>query len=53
MKDEKWEELDLEARKTIILCLEMDVAFLVNEEATTIGVWAKLETNFMTKMLTN
>ena len=30
MKDEDWVELDLEARAAIILCLEMDVAFLVN-----------------------
>ncbi|KAI5410317.1 hypothetical protein KIW84_055710 [Lathyrus oleraceus] len=34
MKDEDWEELDLEARSAIILCLERDVAFLVNEEPT-------------------
>jgi LTR polyprotein gag-polypeptide-like protein/Pol polyprotein/gag-pre-integrase-like protein/zinc knuckle protein len=53
MKDEDWEELDLEARAAIILCLERDVAFLVNEEATAAGVWAKLESNFMTKTLTN
>lgn len=53
MKDEDWEELDLEARAAIILCLERDVAFLVNEEATTAGVWSKLEKTFMTKTLTN
>ena len=53
MKDEDWEELDLEARAAIILCLERDVAFLVNEEATAAGVWLKLEANFMTKTLTN
>ncbi|XP_020967666.1 heterogeneous nuclear ribonucleoprotein A1, A2/B1 homolog [Arachis ipaensis] len=34
MKDEDWEELDLEVRAATILCLERDVAFLVNEEAT-------------------
>uniref|UniRef100_A0A803KS96 Uncharacterized protein n=1 Tax=Chenopodium quinoa TaxID=63459 RepID=A0A803KS96_CHEQI len=38
MKDEDWEELDLEARAAIILCLERDVAFLVNDEATAAGV---------------
>lgn len=53
MKDEDWEELDLEARATIILCLERDVAFLVNEEATAVVVWSKLENNFMMKTLTN
>lgn len=53
IKDEDWEELDLEARTTIILCLKRDVAFLVNEEATTAGVESKLEKNFMTKTLTN
>ena len=52
-KDEDWEELDLEARAAIILCLERDVAFLVNEEATAAGVWSKLESNFMKKTLTN
>ncbi|KAI5383712.1 hypothetical protein KIW84_070899 [Lathyrus oleraceus] len=29
MKDEDWEELDLEARAAIILCLERDVVFLM------------------------
>src|ERR1044072_9249349 len=53
MKDKDWEELVLEARAAIILCLERDVAFLVNEEATAVGVWSKLEKNFMTKTLTN
>lgn len=53
MKDEDWEELDLEARAAIILCLERDVAFLINEEATTAGVWSKFESNFMTKTITN
>lgn len=37
MKDEDWEELDFEAQTTIILFLERDVAFLVNEKATTAG----------------
>ncbi|CAO2827729.1 unnamed protein product [Amaranthus hypochondriacus] len=53
MKHEDWEELDLEAHAAMILCLERDVAFLVNEEATTPGVSAKLENNFMTKIITN
>ena len=53
MKDEDWVVIDLEARAAIILCLERDVAFLVNEEATATGMWSKLELNFMTKTLTN
>lgn len=53
MADEDWEELDLEARASIILCLERDVAFLVDSEVTAAGVWLKLEANFMTKTLTN
>lgn len=53
MSDEDWEELDLEARASIILCLERDVAFLVDGEVTTTDVWSKLEANFMTKTLTN
>lgn len=53
MSDEDWEELDLEARASIILCLERDVAFLVDGEVTAAGVWLKLEANFMTKTLTN
>ena len=53
MSDEDWEELDLEARASIILCLERDVAFLVDSEVTAAEVWTKLEANFMTKTLTN
>ena len=53
MSDEDCEELDLEARASIILCLERDVAFLVADEVTTAGVWSKLEANFMTKTLSN
>ncbi|CAA2974390.1 Retrovirus-related Pol poly from transposon TNT 1-94 [Olea europaea subsp. europaea] len=49
MSDEDWEELDLEARASIILCLERDVAFLVDSEVTAAEVWTKLEANFMTK----
>lgn len=53
MADEDWEELDLEARASIMLCLERDVTFLVDGEKTTEAVWTKLESNFMTKTLTN
>lgn len=53
MSDEDWEDLDMEARAAIILCLDRDVAFLVNDEATAASVWLKLESNFMTKTLTN
>ena len=45
--------MDLEARASIILCLERDIAFLVDGEETTAGVWLKLESTFMTKSLTN
>ncbi|KAI5398622.1 hypothetical protein KIW84_064115 [Lathyrus oleraceus] len=34
MKDSDWEELDMEARASIILCLERDVAFMVDDEGT-------------------
>lgn len=53
MSDEDWEELDLEARASIMLCLDRDVAFLVDGEKTAATVWTKLESNFMTKTLTN
>lgn len=53
MKDSDWEELDMEARASIILCLERDVAFMMDDEGTASGVWEKLEANFMTKTLTN
>jgi hypothetical protein len=33
LKNEDWEELDLEARVAIILCLERDVVFLVNDRS--------------------
>lgn len=45
MEDGYWEELDPEAQTFIMLCFEKDVTFLVNEEATTRGVWEKLKTN--------
>ncbi|KAI5400494.1 hypothetical protein KIW84_065394 [Lathyrus oleraceus] len=45
MEDGDWEELDPEAQTFIMLCFEKDVTFLVNEEATTRGVWEKLKTN--------
>ena len=53
MSDEDWEELDLEARASIILCLEKDVALLVGHEESAATVWEKLEANLITKILTN
>jgi hypothetical protein len=53
MKDKYWEVLDLQARASIILCLQRHVAFLVNEEAMVASVWSKFEKNFMMKNLTN
>lgn len=53
MKDEDLEELNLKTRAVIILCLERDVLFFVNEEATVIRAWSKLDNNFMRKTITN
>ena len=53
MSNEDWEELDLEARASIILCLERDVAFLVGNEESVVAVWKKFMENFMTKTQSN
>ncbi|KAK9740681.1 hypothetical protein RND81_03G053700 [Saponaria officinalis] len=45
--------LEEKAHSTIILCLDDDIITEVAEEETVAGLWAKLESLYMTKSLTN
>lgn len=53
MKDENLDELNFEACASLMLYLERSVVFLADGEIMAVGVWLKLENNFMTKTLTN
>ena len=53
MIDEDWEDLDARALSTIRLSLADEVLFNIVEETTTIGLWTKLESLYMTKNLSN
>ena len=53
MSDEDWEDIDLRAVNTIILCLADEVMYNVMDEETTVGIWDKLEKLYMTKSLSN
>jgi hypothetical protein len=53
MTNEEWEELDAKALSTIRLCLADEVLFNIVGEDTTIGLWSKLESLYMTKSLTS
>jgi hypothetical protein len=51
MIDEDWEDLDARALSTIRLCLTDQVFFNNTKEDTTIGLWNRLESLYMTKSL--
>jgi hypothetical protein len=51
--DEDWDEIDARALSAIRLCLVDDVLFNIVAEKTTVGLWTKLESLYMTKSLTN
>jgi hypothetical protein len=51
--DEDWEDLNARALNTICLCLENEVIFNIVGKETTMGLWNKLESLYMTKSLTN
>jgi hypothetical protein len=53
MTDKDWEDLDEKALNTICFCLEYEVLSNIVEEKTTIGLWAKLESLYMTSNLSN
>jgi len=43
MEDDKWMDLDVRAKTTIILCLSDEVLYNVMNAKTTAGLWCKLE----------
>jgi hypothetical protein len=53
MTNEEWEDLDTKALSTICLCLADEVMFNIVGEDTTIGLWRKMESLYMTKTLTS
>ena len=53
MKDEDWENLDLQACSTIRLCLEKEIMYNVMRETSAVSLWEKLETLYMAKSLTS
>ena len=53
MIDKQWNEFDEKAFSAIQLCLSHDVLRVVIKEKTTIGLWLKLESLYMTKSVVN
>ena len=53
MEDDKWNNIDLRAKATIILCLSDEVLYNMMNEKTNIGLWCRLESLYMTKSLSN
>ena len=53
MVDIDWKELEAKAVATIWLCLGDDVMYHVMDEESLAAVWLKLESRYMSKLLTN
>jgi len=53
MEDDEWNNIDLRAKMTIILCLSDAVFYNVMNEETIAGFWSRLESLYMTKNLSN
>ena len=53
MTDDEWEDLDAKALSTICLCLADDVLFNIIGETSAVSLWNKLESQYMTKSITN
>ena len=53
MSSSDWEDLDARTLSTVQLCLADEVLFNIVGESTTVGLWKKLETLYMTKSLKN
>jgi hypothetical protein len=51
MTNEECEDLDAKALSTIRLCLVDDIMFNIIGEDTTLGLWSKFESLYMTKSL--
>jgi len=52
MEDDDWEELQIQAARTIRLCLSDQVMYHVMDENSPKKVWEKLESQFMSKTAT-
>jgi len=53
MDEDDWEDMDARALSTIRLCLVDNVLFNIVSETMIAGLWTKLESLYMTKLLTN
>ncbi|KAA8525009.1 hypothetical protein F0562_011353 [Nyssa sinensis] len=53
MTNDKWEELKMRAVCTIRICLADEVMYQVMDEESSAGIWAKLESRYISKLLTN
>ena len=53
MTDDEWEELDMKAVSTIRLCLADELMYDVLNDVSTAAMWLKLESQYMSKSLTN
>ena len=53
MSNEQWDKMDEKALSIIHLCLSKEILCEVVNETTTIALWLKLESLYMTKSLAN
>ena len=53
MTDDEWEELNMKAVSTIRLCLANKLMYDVMDDVSTVAIWLKLESQYMSKPLTN
>ena len=49
----EWEELDMKAVSSIQLCLVDELMYDVMDDVSTVIVWLKLESQYLSKSLTN
>ena len=48
-----WKDLEMRAASTIKMCLASEVMYHVMDEESPAGIWLKLESQYMSKSLTN
>ena len=53
MKDDEWNDIDFRTTATIILCPSDEVLYNVMNEETTVDLWCRLESLYMTNSLSN
>src|SRR4051812_14039632 len=53
MGEDGWKEIVIKVKATIILCLSDEVFYNVMNEDTSAGIWNRLESLYMTKILSN